>query len=409
MLITKENFQNSFYYIGVGLDIEPLFRFSHLCDHFLFANLYLPKQTVKDYYDKELKEREFFNGFLNKQQVIEVVDVQEIDDFDETTHFGLNHCFTSLLENPAFISRHELQGYREAFSEAIHEEQWALVYKIKHIASDREITLVYFTGEGLASYMALSNGGEIAPKVFCTIETKVLEHPNSLMHRFFKTSASRPAIWVRGLEPSQYAGWGYDSKVLDLTGEYNKVALDFNHSWQTGRSYPGQIYSERYCKGFTTQEKLDEIINQPFPFTENHEFIQGSVIDHESDFQAEDLIVTSERISDKFAKTNGTFCTWDDIFEDYFFTMGGYSGVPASIQVKALGSYIKGKQFRAIHIVPFCLENEGKSYLNSITALDHSNIKTYLLRPFDFADLRSIEANQNLLKNTIEDNLNIPL
>lgn len=45
-MIPKEEFKDSFYYIAGGFDFQPLYRFSHICTHFFYANLFYTKQEV---------------------------------------------------------------------------------------------------------------------------------------------------------------------------------------------------------------------------------------------------------------------------------------------------------------------------------------------------------------------------
>ena len=54
MHIDHQTFERSFFYIGPGFDIQPLLRFTHLCDTFLYPNLYLYRRPVEGWYDEAL-------------------------------------------------------------------------------------------------------------------------------------------------------------------------------------------------------------------------------------------------------------------------------------------------------------------------------------------------------------------
>ncbi len=45
--LSFEKFPNSLYYIAPGFDFEPLWRMSHLCDTFFYANLYYTLDKVQ--------------------------------------------------------------------------------------------------------------------------------------------------------------------------------------------------------------------------------------------------------------------------------------------------------------------------------------------------------------------------
>lgn len=54
MILTKEQFKNSFYYPAAGCDLNPLLRFSDLTDTFVYTNLGLDEKEVMRYIRWEL-------------------------------------------------------------------------------------------------------------------------------------------------------------------------------------------------------------------------------------------------------------------------------------------------------------------------------------------------------------------
>ena len=80
MKITKELFEKSFFSIGGGYDIEPLLRFSHICNLFINTNLDLEKNDVIQWYD----------GAFKKCNDIEVTEKIIIENFDERLFFELS-------------------------------------------------------------------------------------------------------------------------------------------------------------------------------------------------------------------------------------------------------------------------------------------------------------------------------
>ena len=65
MIIAKEIFNNSLYYIAPGFDFEPLCRFSNICTNFIYANLYYSKQEVLSHLNTDLK-------YSNELEVISI-------------------------------------------------------------------------------------------------------------------------------------------------------------------------------------------------------------------------------------------------------------------------------------------------------------------------------------------------
>ena len=79
MHVDRPTFQRSFLYLGLGYDIQPLLRFTHLCDTLLYANLYLDRGPVEAWYDAAFAEA----------RDIEVLGKEVKADFDPLTAFEL--------------------------------------------------------------------------------------------------------------------------------------------------------------------------------------------------------------------------------------------------------------------------------------------------------------------------------
>ena len=108
-MITKEIFNNSFYYIGPGFDFEPLSRFSHLCNTFIYANLWYTKSEVLKNIKLELEN----NDYLQIESVIEHKNFDELSFFEFDPNYKKQ--FKQMLD---CFSDYEKDMYFNAFREA---------------------------------------------------------------------------------------------------------------------------------------------------------------------------------------------------------------------------------------------------------------------------------------------------
>jgi hypothetical protein len=265
--------ETSLYYIAPGFDWEPMIRFSNICTHFFYANLFYTKEDVLMHLNNDLRNSKF----------LKVLSIKEHEDFDELSHFDLHPQFRQHFQNAMDIfEAEERRDYAKAFIPALHEKQWILEVELERIGLGRKITLYYFTGEGMASYIALSHNGAFPPKVLCTIQTGVLEKANRLMQRFLKKTEKLPLLWVRGSEENMFY-----SKTDSLGDDklYSEKGMGFNFSWEVKTSYlythgPNQIQSKRFCKGYITKDSLDAIEASPFKeYGNGNKIVQGNLQD----------------------------------------------------------------------------------------------------------------------------------
>ncbi len=386
MKITKELFEKSFFSIGAGLDIEPLLRFTNIIDTFIYVNLYIDLTSIEKWYDNVFSRGDF-----------EIIDKTIIENFDELDYFELNQNYISHLTNPDFITREDLIAYQNTFRSAMYEKQFAIIYKLHRKSVNRNITLYFFTGEGIASYIALSQNGLFAPKILSTIETGVLEHPDSIMNNLLsKANRKLPLMWIRGFEPRYYP-YGLHNNALDSLGIFNKKNLDFNTKWNCGWTYsPRQQTIERYCKGFTSNEgllylkKLELKNDYKNP---KHSFFFGKIEENSKNIIYTDCIVISNKTKVDLKEFNGTFLYWEELIDtdnSFFYSQSSPKIISAKTQIEKLNKILinKGVNSEAtIHIIPYCLEDQGKLYYESVTKINYKTI-TYTPNLFDFIDLK---------------------
>jgi hypothetical protein len=93
--------------------------------------------------------------------------------------------------------------------------------KIGHI--ERQIRLFHLTGEALATYDVIYRKQNIAPKLFISIQTGLIEIPEILSNRMFELSSAKPKIWLRGVWAKRQKDLnGYKPDIFNPKGIFNE-------------------------------------------------------------------------------------------------------------------------------------------------------------------------------------------
>ncbi len=403
--ITIKEFERSLYYIGAGYDIEPMLRFTHITDTFIYVNLHLSFEEISDWYDEQFE--------LHPD--IELLEKELDSSFDETTHFDLHPNYISHLTQPSFINKREAESYYRAFNHAKNDPQWAIHYRLKRKSLNREISLLFLTAEGLASYIALSHNGKYAPKIFTTIQTGILEESEGLMNSYFDNDAvTKPDLWVRGFMPVIPVSrdcFGIeihrtDNHVLNSAGVFHKVGLSFNHRWVCGQFMESDPTNERHCKGFISEVREQELFQLKFSALsekDKHQFKFSSIKTGSESISENDIVVVPQSIREKLNIAESQVVNWESIISHrYNYGKGRYEFsavskpysseffIPVAEQLNLLHQELKKRDLNAddtIHIIPYCLEDEGKQYAETLSSWDIKTI-TYVNSPLDFVDLK---------------------
>jgi hypothetical protein len=379
MIITKELFENSHFNIGGGYDIEPLIRFTHSCSIFINLTLYLNLDEVTKWYDNRFKYSDF-----------EVLEKTIIENFDERTHFELHPQFETQLAQSNFLDERQARDYLLTFQPAISEPQYAVVYKLHKKNVKRTILYYHCVAEGLASYIALSQNGQYAPKIISTIQTGALENPEGILHRYFSNpEIKKPSLWIRGFEPS-YGPYRQYKNALIHSGLYNKVAIDFNSKYICGYSYPYSITADRHCKGFVTEDeysKIEQMRLKPEYIHKRHRFAFSRLV-NTTLFKQDDYFVISKLTRTDLVERRDKIIFWEDIISS---RLTWWNRISVSNQISNLSRYLDevGLEDQAtLHIIPFCSEDEGDEYFKNVSILKQKTV-TYLPNVYDFIDLKT--------------------
>ena len=387
-IITKELFANSYYSIGAGLTLSPMLKMSHLTSDFIFCNLYLTKNEVKRWYDRNI---EYSND-------LSLVEFKEVDDFDELHHFELPYNYTQYLYKPGYISIAEFNGYMSSFQDAKHKSQFCLIYKVFRHSIQKELTLYYITTEGFATLNLMSENGKARiPKIVDCIQCGNIidDGENGLLARFFSQSKVKfPLLWIRGHQPN-YSKWeNTRSKSLVKAGPMPVVGLDFGTSWTAGNFNPGFRHEpKRYVKGFITEEFCKKLTKPELAkkiSTSKDQISFDSILSHIPFIPKDEVIVINRYLAKKHHIEGNNVVIWESIKFSHYNNMV-FS--PASEIVQLLSDYLEKKEFSAkVHLIPYTTEDQGAAFIQCLSMLKNPTI-SYLYRPFDIVDLKLQQIN----------------
>jgi hypothetical protein len=136
--IDTKAFERSFFYIGPGFDIQPLLRFTHVCDTFLYANVFLDTRPAEEWYDHALAE----------SPDIEIVGKDVEMGFALDSAFELGPEPWTNVNAAGFMSHMEIMDYFETFRRIHDLEQFSITWQLKRRSTGRRLTLRYFTSAG---------------------------------------------------------------------------------------------------------------------------------------------------------------------------------------------------------------------------------------------------------------------
>jgi hypothetical protein len=376
MKITTSLFSQSFYYIGSGFDWEPMRRFSHYCQVFLYVNLYYTLEEVKGKLSS-----------LNASSGLELLSMHVEQGFDETRYFELHPDYRAHIQQSTRAMTHsEKKDYSRIFGPALKEPQWIIHAKLKRLSTGREIDLYYFTAEGLATYTALSQNGRFAPKVIATVQTGPLDHPNGLFSRFIGQYNQKPAIWIRGYEPRNYywpEGWKI-KEVFSRDALYSEVVSDFGHPWKVAASYASmENESRRFCKAYTMPDRVAELTAIPFmDYGRNQLHYAGLEQIPDCRSMGRQLVILPQRLRDRlpdFIRGHEVKYWW------YRFWRGDNSLADALSWIEEIDQQ---GEYASIWFTPHGWEDEG-ALLDAFLRKEHrAEMHVLAHRPFDLVDLR---------------------
>lgn len=378
MTLRTHTLTNSLLYLGAGYNWEPLHRFSHICDTFVYVNLFCSLQEVRKALEEDLRGNPF----------LELLSIRVDKSFDETTHFELHPDYrTHLHDAQRLLPSAAARQYERAFSMAVKEPQWVIEAEILRKGTDRRLRLLYMTAEGMASYIVLTHNGRYAPKVLVTIQTGCLETPNGLMTDILERCPTKPEIWVRGFEPDH---WDHRNPALSSKDRvYSVTGGDFLFPWKPRGAFVGYADTDgrgrRHCRAFITPQRLKQLDIMPFPEYERngirHSGMQSLLPAPNGERH---LVVTTRRVSERirFHPTFHVRC-WESLLPRPHEACSMRDSLERLRKIDGTDAY------DAIHFTPFGMEDEGLHLDAFLRETHRARMQAFVYRPLDLIDLRS--------------------
>jgi len=226
--LSQEELSRSLFYPACGFDLQPLVRFSHLTDTFVYADWFFSRERVISDIRRELGRI----TPLLRPGSLELVGLES----DVRLGARERRMLTSMSPDLPLTSQ-EASCHRMRMREvASGRDPWAMLLKFRRTVAGRErfFKLLYIGGEALTAYSLLYRFGAIAPRFLVTIQSGLAfgggyahvedPHPGGIMDRFLSRWPAKPLVWLRGrwagnrgstaLEP----GWPYQHLVQGYSG-----------------------------------------------------------------------------------------------------------------------------------------------------------------------------------------------
>ncbi len=223
MKLTSSEFSRCFLYAGSGTDLQPLLRFSHITQTFVYICVgeHIAPATVERSLQEKLDNlNRQYPGALKLEGATHGL---QLEDFEHEMPGDWR----------SYMTVAEMRDYREVFGRFQNDKNWATEFHIDRKVGDlsRRLRVIFLNGEAVASYCALSRNGKNPPLVFCAIQTGCLEKSQGIMNRVFNAHPKRPALWVRGCWRNEF--WPAPTAgVLSGTGAF-PVRVQGFRSWNS--------------------------------------------------------------------------------------------------------------------------------------------------------------------------------
>lgn len=381
-MLTSKIFENSFFYIGAGYDFEPLYRFSNVCENYIYVTSHVDKNEVKS----ELEKLKLFPDLkLNK--------IEEVKNFDENKHLEINKNFeVEINEIMSVFTKNEKRDYDQIFSNEIEDQKW--MFRVDLERNNCKIKLWYLGGEGIRYLIMLSRGGKYIPKILSTIQTGCLEYVNGLNTRIIKKIGKNPKVWVRGFEATPYlTKFYYQSKIFNTDNLYSEVGMDFNFNWNVNTSYIGyqNRFSTRYCKAYITKEYKYIIDKTPYKRYKKNEILRIDILKliNDKKLKGNDLLIITRNIYEKIKnkELHKNIRIWEEVLKTKnIYNNHMYNSIE---YLKILGTE---KKFENVYFIPFGLEDQSKILDKFLENSYDTKMIPLVYRPLDLIDLRAVKV-----------------
>jgi hypothetical protein len=218
--LTKSQLIKSAFYCAAGIDLQPIVRFGDIIDDFIYVTVGLSKEELISGIESFINDlSEDLDNLNSSLKLLSITDIKN----EEIEHPKHNRLVSEL---PDYFTPEVFGMYQNAVRPFINRQddyylEFKLLLKIGHI--ERQIRLFHLTGEALATYDVIYRKQNIAPKLFISIQTGLIEIPEILSNRMFELSSAKPKIWLRGVWAKRQKDLnGYKPDIFNPKGIFNE-------------------------------------------------------------------------------------------------------------------------------------------------------------------------------------------
>lgn len=369
--LTQPRLKNSSYYGAAGIDLQPLLRLGDITSDFIYVTL-------------DIKREEYINSIrsyvknLNTKKNKTILKINSILDFKLT---DIEHPNQGILFNrkPEWMEDNDFENYQENFNTLIKESEYFnlhINFTLTIGSIEKSLNLFYITGEALAVYEAIFVSQDIAPKIFISIQSGLIERPSRFTNSMFETHIQRPKVWIRGVETASSDDNEHrDEDVFKLFGLYNKKIGEFkNWDSQMGINIVGithPIRQNRIVRAYGEKEEWkisNDVKKIVFESKDKNLKIQKILENWNGDL--------NENYSDGLAdfdlsdfhnqkKDNTIFLPIENIYEEYKFIAERHTKIKAYKKATMqIGNYESEEMFLPKFIEDFKVINNIKLYID---------------------------------------------
>ena len=229
--LTKIQLESSVYYCGAGIDFQPILRFGDVVENFIYVSAGLTKNEFLNGIDEFIKNT--FEELNKNDSSLEKISISNIS-INEIEHPISTRL---ILGKPDYFSQNDFDNYLHSMRQFIDKKdefhlEICFILKIGNI--ERSIRLFHLSGEALATYDIIYRRQNIAPKVFISIQTGLIEIPSRFSNRLFELSLVKPKIWLRGVWTNADDRLNHihaDLEVFNKNGIFNQRIGEYRN-WQ---------------------------------------------------------------------------------------------------------------------------------------------------------------------------------
>jgi hypothetical protein len=292
--LTKEQLSKSAYYCAAGIDLQPLLRFGDVIDDFVYVSVGITKDEflngINEFIESLIPQLERDNASL----VITSMNEININDIEHTFNNRL------VAERPNYFNDDDFKSYIRNFNQFYNKKDdfhLEIIFSLKVGSIEKSIRLFHLSGEALATYDVIYRKQGIAPKLFLSIQSGMIEIPDLFSNKMFELSTSKPKIWIRGVwDSSEFSSYNYPN-VFNTKGYFNEQIGEFR-DWK--------IRIENHIDSTTNDRKPLRIV-KAYGTTDEWEIIENITLNKPG--------LTINKILGRY---NGTMATSYDFFSNHF-------------------------------------------------------------------------------------------